>query len=163
MHAKEHTSKTITIVYLASLICLLSATGGLSSEIIKDDKVLGQPAGQVGDFGLRPHFLGAPTIPEQDNGLEHNNLGVILGMKGSWDEAIKEHEAALMAEPTNKVFRVNLSSVHLRYGKSLLQKQDYPNAENQFRRAMFVDPNNLEAKKGLDECLKKSHVPRNRN
>lgn len=72
-------------------------------------------------------------------------------MKGEYEKAILEHINALMDDPCNEVFRTNLSAAHLIYGKELLKAQKKPQAEQQFRRALFVDPHNFVAKKELNE------------
>jgi tetratricopeptide (TPR) repeat protein len=93
--------------------------------------------------------------PEPQSALDHNNRGVELGSKGIWPDAIKEHEIALAMQPGNKDFRTNLSSAQLHYGNTLFKRQAYYEAIKQFRGALFVDPDNLPADEGLDECFKK--------
>jgi tetratricopeptide (TPR) repeat protein len=180
IYDKRTITKDIRAGSLALLIAFLCTAEGLSSET-KDDtsQILGRPTSEVGDFGRHVHLFGKPLdqeakdqlqtekrsrlrTPEPHTALEHNNRGIELGMtKGLWDEAIKEHEAALKAEPGNEAFRTNLSAAHLRYGNSLLRKLDYQQAEDQFRMAIGIDPRNLSAKEGLDKCLKEKCRPDN--
>jgi tetratricopeptide (TPR) repeat protein len=78
-----------------------------------------------------------------------------LSQTGDWDESIKEHEAALMAEPTSQTFRTNLSSAHLQYGNKSFKNGDYRRSEEQYRKAIFVDPLNADAYDGLQQSLEK--------
>jgi tetratricopeptide (TPR) repeat protein len=87
--------------------------------------------------------------PEPKTALEHNNRGVELGMKGLWEKSIKEHNIALLEDPTDKFFRTNLSSAHMQYGNILLKKGNILEAMVQFHAALYVDPNNKEAEEKL--------------
>jgi tetratricopeptide (TPR) repeat protein len=80
--------------------------------------------------------------PEPKTALEHDNRGIELGSKGLWVKAIKEHHLALLEEPTNKIFRTNLSSAHLQYGEVLLKKGKRLEADAQFHAALYIDPDN---------------------
>ncbi len=95
------------------------------------------------------------TASEQKSALEHNNLGVQLGSKGDWEPAFKEHEAALLENPTNITFRRNLSSAHLQYGKTLRNKNDYKGAMVEFRKAIFIDPEDKSAIDEFNKCREK--------
>jgi tetratricopeptide (TPR) repeat protein len=97
------------------------------------------------------------TVPsaQHETARVHNNTGVTLSQIGNWDESIKEHEAALMAEPTSQAFRTNLSSAHLQYGYKAFKNGDYRLSEEQYRKAMFVDPLNADASDGLQQSLEK--------
>jgi tetratricopeptide (TPR) repeat protein len=94
-----------------------------------------------------------PTTP-----AEHNDRGVELGNKGLWQDAIREHELALGSEPDNQTFRMNLSAAQLRYGDSLYNKKRFYDAANQYRGALYVDPNNGPADQHLDEALRQSNI-----
>jgi hypothetical protein len=86
-----------------------------------------------------------PATPEPKSALQHNNRGVELGHHEKWMEAIAEHNLALLEDPTNKVFRQNLSAAHMRYGKCLIKKEDILPAIAELHAALFVDPENFEA------------------
>jgi tetratricopeptide (TPR) repeat protein len=93
--------------------------------------------------------------PEPQTPDEHNNRGVELGNKGLWQDAIREHETALKADPTNATYRTNLSAAQLRYGDYLANQKKYYEASKQYRGALYVDPNNGPADEHLDACLKR--------
>ena len=88
------------------------------------------------------------TTPEPKTALEHNNRGVELATHGLWEESIREHNIALLEDPTNRTFRRNLSSAYLQYGNLLMDKRDglsVVRAVAQFHRALYIDPNNKAA------------------
>lgn len=88
--------------------------------------------------------------------LEHNNRGVELGSKRLWDDAIREHEIALNADPYNQTFRQNLSGAQLRYGIELARSGKSLPAISHFREALYADPNNAEADRWLDSMIQKT-------
>jgi tetratricopeptide (TPR) repeat protein len=88
--------------------------------------------------------------------LDHNNRAVGLGRRGMWDQAVKEHEAALNGDPYNPTFRMNLSGAYLRYGQSLMSKGSWAAAIPRFHMALYVDPNNMAAVDCLNQCWKRS-------
>ncbi|MDZ4837779.1 MAG: tetratricopeptide repeat protein [Candidatus Melainabacteria bacterium] len=94
------------------------------------------------------------TTPPPRNPMEHNNRGVELGSKGLWNDAIREHEEALNADPESEIFRRNLSSAHLHYADSLASKKKWYEAIGHYREALYADPANLPADSHLDNCLK---------
>ena len=101
--------------------------------------------------------LGKSTLAEKDKTratVEHSNLGVALGPKGAWGESIEEHERVVKAEPDNKAFRTNLSSVYLRYGDVLFGQKQYLGASKMYRKALDADPENKPAKENLDRVSK---------
>ncbi len=130
---------------VALLLCLTMA--GLDSES-KTKTKRRRPAPVSQSAGVRLQ------TPNPRTPVEHNNRGVELGMKGLWPDAIREHEKALAADPHNKEFRTNLSAAQLRWGDRLMGKKDYYNACNQYRGALYVDPNNHAAEAHLDEALR---------
>jgi tetratricopeptide (TPR) repeat protein len=73
-----------------------------------------------------------------------------------WDQAVKEHEAALNGDPYNPTFRMNLSGAYLRYGQSLMSKGSWAAAIPRFHMALYVDPNNMAAVDCLNQCWKRS-------
>lgn len=100
-------------------------------------------------------YLQTPNPQTPD---EHNNRGVELGNKGLWQDAIREHELALGAEPDNQTFRTNLSAAQLRFGDMLFNKKDFYNAIKQYRGSLYVDPNNGPADQHLDEALRQTKI-----
>ncbi|HEY9755358.1 MAG TPA: tetratricopeptide repeat protein [Oculatellaceae cyanobacterium] len=104
------------------------------------------------------------STPATSRAIEHNNRGVTLGMQGDWNMAIKEHDEALMDEPTNGSFRTNLSAAHMGYGQHLLKNGDYKQAEKEFRKALCVDPLNATALEGLNDSMdKQSGAPKTKH
>lgn len=92
------------------------------------------------------------STPNPTDPLSHNNRGVELGSKGLWEDAIREHEMALVDAPLSQTFRQNLSGAHLRYGDILSGKKKYYEAIKQYVSALYVDPNNVPADEHLDRC-----------
>jgi tetratricopeptide (TPR) repeat protein len=138
----------ITRILLASLACL---------ALLPADADAAAKRG-VRRGGGGGHAAGGPIMletPTPVSPLDHNNRGVELGSKGHWPDAIREHEIALSMQAGNKEFRTNLSAAQLRYGNILFAKGDTYGAMKQFRGSLFVDPDNLPADEGLDECYKK--------
>jgi len=120
---------------LLSLLCLPVAS---QAEDIKNHTTIEKNTGDARDTkNLK--------TPEPKTALEHNNRGVEFGSKGLWEKAIVEHHLALLEDPTNKFFRINLSSAHLQYGDLLLKQDKVLNAMAQFHEALYVDPNNKTA------------------
>lgn len=135
--------KQFTRILLSSLLCL---------------SVLPLPADAAAKRRAPARAGGGGVVlstPNPNSPIEHNNRGVELGSKGLWPDAIHEHEIALAQQPGNREFRTNLSSAQLRYGNILFKQGKAYDAIKQFRGALFVDPDNLPADEGLDECYKK--------
>jgi tetratricopeptide (TPR) repeat protein len=88
------------------------------------------------------------TLQTPNPAISHNNRAVELACKGFWKEAIKEHEAALKEDPSNRIFKRNLSAACLRYGNSLRE-----DAIKQYKRALEVDPDNKDAAEKLKELV----------
>jgi hypothetical protein len=84
-----------------------------------------------------------------ESALQHNNKGVTLFKDGHWTEAIKEHCQACREDPTNTVFRTNLSAALLFFGNILYADGKFEQAGDQFRQALLADPNNQDAANGL--------------
>lgn len=141
----------ITVVLLSSLTCL--ALLPVSAEAAT--KKHHHHSGGGGSGGGASNGAIMLQTPNPVSPLDHNNRGVELGSKGHWPDAIREHEIALSMQPGNKEFRTNLSAAQLRYGNLLFSKGDTYGAMKQFRGALFVDPDNLPADEGLDECYRK--------
>ncbi len=120
---------------LLSLFCFPLASQG---ESIKDPPNDIQSANNI-----RGKLLF--KTPDPKTALEHNNRGIEYGKIGLWVNAIKEHSLALLEDPTNKIFRTNLSSAHLQYGDVLLKKGELLEAKAQFHAALYVDPDNKTA------------------
>lgn len=91
--------------------------------------------------------------PEPHTAQEHNNRAVELGSKELWVDAIREHELAVELDQNNETYRTNLSAAHLLYGKSCKEKHRLGEAADQLRSAIFVDPNNAEADRILDDLI----------
>lgn len=91
--------------------------------------------------------------PEPHTAQEHNNRAVELGSKQLWVDAIREHELAVELDRTNDTYRTNLSAAHLLYGKACKEKHKLGEAADQLRSAIFVDPNNAEADRLLDDVI----------
>lgn len=98
------------------------------------------------------------STPNPTNPLEWNNRAVELGNKGLWADAIKHHEEAIRQlnpftyEYDN--FKQNLSGACLRFGDKLMGQKKYYEASVQYRKALYADPNNDQADRQLDMCLK---------
>ncbi len=129
---------TLTIVLLAAA----------PAEAAKKRRSSGATSGGGGGGG--PLVL---QTPPPRNPMEHNNRGVELGSKGLWNDAIREHEEALNADPENTTFRQNLSSAHLHYADLLASKKKWYEAIGHYREALYADPANLPADAHLDKCL----------
>jgi tetratricopeptide (TPR) repeat protein len=136
--------KQIRSILLSSLVCLVLLPQVAAAKGTTKHRA---PAASGGGVMMQ--------TPNPQTALEHNNRGVELGSKGLWPDAIKEHEIALAMAPGNKDFRTNLSSAQLHYGNVLFRSGKYYEAIKQFRGALFVDPDNLPADEGLDECFKR--------
>jgi tetratricopeptide (TPR) repeat protein len=85
---------------------------------------------------------------------EHNNRAVELGSKGLWQDAIREHLAAVQGDPESHYFRTNLSSAYLHYADILASRKDWNEAIKNYREALHSDPNNAPAAAHLDYSLK---------
>jgi len=136
--------KQIRSILLSSLVCL-----ALLPQVAAAKGTVKRRAAAPAGAGVMMQ------TPNPQTALEHNNRGVELGSKGLWPDAIKEHETALAMAPGNKDFRTNLSSAQLHYGNVLFRSGKYYEAIKEFRGALFVDPDNLPADEGLDECFKR--------
>lgn len=143
--AGNFSMKQLTNVLLLSSLLFLSSVAAPNADA-KTRRVVRSGGGGAGVMLQTPN----PVTP-----IEHNNRGVELGLKGLWADAIREHEVALSMQPGNKEFRTNLSSAQLRYGNVLFKQGKTYEAMKQFRGALFVDPDNLPADEGLDECYHK--------
>ncbi len=136
---------TISCIVVASLAQSLTFVSPLPAE----------SARRRGGGGGGGVYLQTPNPQTPD---EHNNRGVELGNKGLWQDAIREHELALGAEPDNQTFRTNLSAAQLRYGDMLFNKKDFYHAAIQYRGALYVDPGNGPADQHLDEALRQANI-----
>ncbi len=116
-----------------------------------------------GDFWLN-HYLGSALafrrkIPEAegyfqaalalrpDTAVSYGNLGVLMGMQGSWVEAEKMYLRCLEIDPGYVNVRVNL-------GRVLYQQGKKAQAEQQFRRAIERDPKHAAARAYLGQMLR---------
>jgi tetratricopeptide (TPR) repeat protein len=106
----------------------------------------------------------------------HLRLGAELEQAGKFEDAIREHEAALATDPNNVQVHINLISLYARagnlasakqnfetaiqlspgrsdawynYGVLLFHEKDYAGAEKSFRRALGINPNYAEAHNNL--------------
>ncbi len=97
--------------------------------------------------------------PDPKTALQHNNRGVECSSKGLWKNAIREHRLALLEDPTNKIFRTNLSFAHLQYGEVLQKKEEILEAMAQLHAALYVDPDNKTAKEKLKDIGNPNSTP----
>ena len=139
--------KHLSKIVLSSFLCL--GIGNQFAHAASKHHAVHHSGGGGGGGGV------VLQSPNPVTPIDHNNRGVELGSKGLWPDAIREHEVALSMQPGNKEFRTNLSSAQLRYGNVLFRSNKPYEAMKQFRGALFVDPDNLPADEGLDECYRK--------
>lgn len=69
-----------------------------------------------------------------------------LIQQGKWDDAIAQCQAIIVAQPVNP-------KLHAYLGMCFLKKNDFPNAEVAFRKAITLDPNFWEAGVKLAQVL----------
>lgn len=86
----------------------------------------------------------------------YDDRGLQFGRKGSWQKAIREYENALDEEPENPSYRTHLSVAHLSYGNVLSSKKKRSSAEDHYKKCLYLDPNNKQADRRLDECLRQA-------
>lgn len=89
----------------------------------------------------------APKTP-----LDHNNRGVVLGMRGQWTQAFKEHELAIAGDPNNKTFKTNYSAALLRHGDELFKQGEYKQAVDTLKKSLEIDSNNKAAARILAQA-----------
>jgi len=73
---------------------------------------------------------------------EHNDLGVAYENEGKYELAIREYKAALKKNNQLIVPVVNIGNV-------FLKEENYPEAEKYYKKALRIDPYNLEAANNL--------------
>ncbi len=140
--------KKLFPILLASTLTIVLLAAGPADAAKRRRSTGATTSGGGGGGGL------VLTTPPPRNPMEHNNRGVELGSKGLWNDAIREHEEALNADPENATFRMNLSSAHLHYADLLASKKKWYEAINQYREALYADPANMPADSHLDNCLR---------
>jgi tetratricopeptide (TPR) repeat protein len=142
--SQQPLKKYTTSLLAASL--LLSAAGLPGQAVAAPKKHTARRAAPAASPGI-------PADNPNMSPLDHNNKGVAYGQRGSWEQAISEHEIALNGDPFNTSFKTNLSAALLRYGQALAAKKDWGKAIHELREAQYVDPNNADAANLLDKCL----------
>lgn len=110
--------------------------------------LIGAAAGAAAGYILASSF-GSKATPEQRAKPEFQeaqtqfNSGLEAQNAGKPDEAIQHYEQAAAKAPEQPETYVNM-------GYAYLDKGDRPSAEKNFRKALEIDPENAEAKSGLE-------------
>ena len=81
-----------------------------------------------------------------------NNLGIVLGMKGRNDEAIRFYEEAIRLKPDYAEARNNLGIALVRQGR-------ITEAISQFQEAIRFKPDYTDARKNFARVLGMNHAP----
>lgn len=99
-------------------------------------------------FGCSKEKTNAPADQAQQAaaGKEHYDKGVQLSLKGQLDEAIKEYEASLQANP-------GVAEVHNNIGFAYFDKKDMDKAIEHQKKALELNPNLANAHYGLALAL----------
>ena len=123
-------SQTGTWRDTASLSTHAQACCGVGQNVLWD-KSQGQAA--IGDLDRAERKLRDLIDRNPRNAQAHYDLGVILDMKGSGDEAVKEYEESLRLDPRN-------ADAHNNLGTAMARRGDMSAAEEHFRQAVRLSP-----------------------
>ncbi|MDR0304925.1 MAG: tetratricopeptide repeat protein [Chitinispirillales bacterium] len=90
------------------------------------------------------------TVTAINRAADHNNRGVEYLNKGDYDRAIADFNEAIRIDPNNAIVRGNR-------GNAYFMKNDYDRAIADFKEAIKLNPNDTEAKKDLEDALRRKN------
>jgi tetratricopeptide (TPR) repeat protein len=96
-------------------------------------------AGVLAGCGRLPRVI---VLSDPLSAREHLELGVAYERKGESDLAVREYERALRKDKTLVQARINLGNVHV-------EKREYPEAMEEYRKALTLQPGHPEATNNL--------------
>ncbi len=88
-------------------------------------------------------------------------LGDRFVEEGKWDEAVAAYQSALKDDPFDAALQAKFNAakgragaLHQERGRAALRERNLPQAIEEFKRAMALDPSNPESQAGLAEALR---------
>lgn len=105
----------------------------------------GNDAYQAGKYDQALEAYRTAEAELKDSPNLHYNIGGALHQAGQIDEAIEQLKLATLAENKNVAERANYN-----LGNSFYRKQDFQNAIESYKRALDLDPGDMDAKFNLE-------------